>query len=403
MGEKKKMLNLTKEQRVSKLISDATKIVGAKGPVEIANPEAYKEFVDLCNHPIFHPPLNTMKLSNGETVKIGGFPHNIRAKLYDIPPEEEAAVWKRKKIYSDNLNKRNAKLSQAYKMVVVRTDGTLTKLSQFSQREQQMIELFGRMFSLQEVHQMCLTEWQIPVGIKAIEDFRTAHWKEIEQKIEVHKRDYSDIRLGYKRSRLEELSWMYITRKNIYQATLKADDHRLLLQTIEQIRKEVEGDTIRFDGKITLDIETTIENHIRKELFKGLPLKEVILARIAARTGVPTDFLINDLNRSYYGAFLNGSVEDIAHEELPLYPSNQEYDFTAIKEFQAKEVEAVESKKIQIKKVETQNNSSGSSLKDALLSMLKKKKESIDFTESQATNKNIDKRNSGDVTTNYGK
>lgn len=389
---------LSYEQRVQKTIDDAIKLVGSTGPVEIIDQDAYDEFIRLCNNPIFHPPKNTVKLSNGKEISLGNLDHYIKKMVYDLPKDEQRAVMNKRKLYNTLLNTRNAKLRQAYKMQVKRSDTLSTRYSQFAQREKQIIELFGRMFSIQEVHEMCVREWKIPATAAMVGDFRNAHWKEIQSKIEVHKRDYSDIRLGYKRSRLEELTWLYLTRKSIYEGTKKAEDHRLLLATIEQIRKEIEGDSLRIDGKISMDIEVTIQEQMRKELFRFMPLKEIILARIAARSNMPVDVLVADLNKSYYGKYLQGSVVDISHEEITDYPSSQTYDFNRIQIMHAKADKEKETVNVIDKAKETAKAEKDTSVKQLLQSVVKQSQDKLNFTTSSAVAKLIEKRNRGEVT-----
>jgi hypothetical protein len=395
---------LPRDIRAKKLIEDAKKQVGALGRVEVVDENAYNEFVRLCNNPIFHPPHNVIKASNGKLIKLGLLNHQIQKAVEDLPKKERDMILAKRKIYSNLLNTRNAKLKQAFKLQVRRDADTVTRFSQFAKREQQIIDLFGRMFSVQEVHEICLRDWQLPVTIANVVDFRTANLKAINEKIEVHKRDYSDIRLGYKRSRLEELTWLYLTRKSIYDATKKAEDHRLLLQTIEQIRKEVEGDTLRIDGKINFDVEQTIENQIKKELFRYLPLKEIILSRVAAKVGMDPTKLISDINTSYYGKYLMQNAEDIQHEEIKNYPSNQIYDFTQIHQQQVKiekdkQLNQTKKSKEDLEK-ENQEQQTANQSKQVILDVLKSRQKKINASTSSAVARLLAKARGEDYSEN---
>ena len=60
------------------------------------------------------------------------------------------------------------------------------------------------------------------------------------------KKDYSDIRLGYKGSRLEELQYIYNNRKSIYSKSNSREDEKELMTLIESIKKR---NTRRFSYK----------------------------------------------------------------------------------------------------------------------------------------------------------
>jgi hypothetical protein len=56
--------------------------------------------------------------------------------------------------------------------------------------------------------------------------------------IEKFKLSHVDMRLGVKRSRLEELTYLYGLQKEKFEETKRNDNYNLLLRTLEQIRKE---------------------------------------------------------------------------------------------------------------------------------------------------------------------
>ena len=129
-----------------------------------------------------------------------------------------------------------------------------------------------------------------------------------------------------KRPRLEELAWMYSKMKARYVSLNGIDAYNSMLRTLEQIRKEAEGDVLNINGVLDVNIEVTIQNHIQKEILKTINLKEIILGRVAARMNFDTKKLVAGLHNSYYAKFVDISGEYDEEAEMN-YPSNQAYDF----------------------------------------------------------------------------
>lgn len=200
-------------------------------------------------------------------------------------------------------------------------------------RKTEILELFGKFYNLTEVHRILINEYKLETNFVSLENFRVKHLDQIKELQEEYVRDYSDIRLTHKKSRLEELNELFIGRKNIYNTTKKGEDYKLLLQTIEQIKREVEGDIVTINGNINLNIEQTLTSHIYQELIKGLAIKEIILSRVAARTNTNPYYLLSRLIHSYYSKF-NGfdDTQEINEDiEINLYPSQLIYNFDEIK------------------------------------------------------------------------
>ncbi len=119
----------------------------------------------------------------------------------------------------------------------------------------------------------------------------------------------TDVRLYNKRPRLEELAWMYSKMKARYVALNGIDAYNSMLRTLEQIRKEAEGDIININGVLDVNIEVKIQNHIQKEILRTINLKEIILGRVAARMNYDPNKLIAGLHNSYYAKFVEISGE----------------------------------------------------------------------------------------------
>jgi hypothetical protein len=309
-------------------LADARAQIGNRGEIQITNHEEYKRFVELSKHPI----LNAEKyitVSDGRTLSLG-YPRLPKA-IETLPAKEIEQINIRKKLYHSICGQRNAAYSKAYG-TTLNHNGVMKRkagrISPLFQRSEEIIELFGKMFTVKEIHEICLKDWDLKVTISVLVNFREVNKHVILQKIEGYKKSYDSVRLCHKRSRLEELSWLYTKRKAVHQASGKADDHKLLLQTLEQLRKEAEGDTLRIDGNLNVNMEMTIKNQIENEMMKHMLIKEIIISRVCAKIGADPVRMMTSIKDSYYRKRLE-SVEDIPHEDVR-YPSEQAYDFNKI-------------------------------------------------------------------------
>jgi hypothetical protein len=299
-------------------------------PEGVIDDEAYLEYIKKARHPL----LTTKKMyecSDGTEINLASFPHIITKKIKHLPVKEQNTILTKKDLYSKINNKATALKRKAFGSKqgrVERHGGVLTT------KREELIEYFGRMFTVDEMTKHINSEWGIPVKRGTVEKFRKEHAVEIERKVEVFKSSYSDIRLGVKRSRIEELVWLYAKAKEKYKDTLGREDYKILLTTLESIRKEAEGDRLTIDGKVDVNYEANIHLHLREEVFKTLNLKEIILGRVAARMNVNPVKLIYSLNQSFYKKFSNvlGDYDDENDGDIT-FPSQMNYNFEKIQKY----------------------------------------------------------------------
>lgn len=369
---------------------DAKKIVGDLGPVaqlKITNQQAFDEFKRLSTSKI----LNEGKqytASDGKVWSLGDFSKNFVERIKIYPLEEQRRILVRRKMYLSLNGKRNAAYRKAYG-TTLNKDGLSKKdrdqLTPFQQRKEEIIELFGRMFSLKEVHEICLKDWDLRCTIESLSKFKNAHQHVILQKIEEYKRTYDNVRLGYKRSRLEELSWMFEKRKKIYEFSKKGEDHRLMLMTLEQLRKEAEGDTLKIDANLNLNMELTIKNQIENELMKNALIKEIIISRVSAKLGLDPMRMLTSIKDSFYNERL-ALAEDIPHEEVR-YPSSQTYDFQkieAINKQSEQQLQIAKEKYEAAKVLAPEIKDKAEDLKKSLIERLSGKKQAIQQIKNSA-------------------
>lgn len=326
--------------------NDVEVVAKSNEDLQIRNVEAYKRYEKLSKHPIL-TTMKMMKASDGQRYNLATVHTYLLPKIAHLPQEEQDKIMAAKKVYYKVAMSRNSELKKAYGTNVKMVAGLNNEAAKIEKVvisnpltivQDEVIELFGRMFSIAEVHEIILTKYtkRHPalknVTMNHLKGFRVNNSVAIQDKIEAFKREYTDMRLSIKRGRLEELVWMYQYRKRVYETSGKGEDHRILLQTLEQIRKEAEGDTLRIEGGIEINTELLITNHIDKEIMSNLNIKEIVLARISSRSHVPVRMFLGQLAKSWYNPVFDETV-DIEHEEIKS-PSNQSYDFDKIERMQ---------------------------------------------------------------------
>lgn len=306
-------------------------------PEDVVNPKEYIKLLALQNHPIIRN--NIYISSQGDEINIGMLSHRLKKFIEHLSPKEQEDVLELKRRYNQMRGKISSAHAKAYGKSgryggMKKEEIAINKITPF---EEDIIELLGRMFTIAEVVKIMGEDNGIFVEEDEVKKILQKHIVEIEKKREEFRNRVTDVRLYNKRPRLEELAWMYSRMKTRYIAINSTDAYNAMLRTIEQIRKEAEGDIININGSMDINIEVTIQNHIQKDILKTINLKEIILGRVAARMNYDPHKLIAGLHNSYYAKFvdISGQYDDNAQMD---YPSNSAYDFTAIERTAGKEV-----------------------------------------------------------------
>ena len=358
---------------------------------KIVDPIAFDKYMSLMNNALLVKYRNEAHTcSDGTPINMATPKHIIKEKIEHLEDSEIEKILKIKSVYDGIHCKAIGYKSLAFGGVhrsVSAERKNLSNLVEF--RKEEIIELFGRMFSESEVHKILVEEWKIPVSVNTIRMFYKRYNELIQQKREEYKRTYSNVRLAVKRSRLDELTWMYISHKDKYKRNKNANDLKVLISLLEQIRKEVEGESIRIDGNLDVKIESTVNIHLQKEVFKEISLNQIILSRVASRTGTNSFRLLKSLVDSCYSKFTGLlSAPETEEGEVVEYPSFENYDWVEIerKQGEIKEQEAVilETRLNNDKKLA--ESAVKDDLKAKLLARLKANKEVLNIKES-----NIDK------------
>lgn len=341
-------------------------------PEGVVNPKEYIKMVALEKHPILRN--NIYISSEGDEINIGMLPHRLKKHIEHLSPKEQEDILELKRKY----NQMRAKVTTAKALAFGRAGRyggakkenlAVYKLSPF---EEDIIELLGRMFTVAEVVRIMGEDNGVIVTEDDVKSVLRKHIVEIEKKREEFRNRVTDVRLYNKRPRLEELAWMYSKMKARYVALNSVDAYNSMLRTLEQIRKEAEGDIININGVLDVNIEVTIQNHIQKEILKTINLKEIILGRVASRMNYDVGKLIAGLHNSYYAKFVDISGDFDPNAEMS-YPSNSAYDFAEIERNAEKTILDIKAEDVTEKE-----KSAATNIKDLFLEKIRKQKQDME-------------------------
>lgn len=353
-----------------------------KLPEGIKDKKAYKKMLKLQKHPIL--TSNKMhECSDGIIINIALFPHVIKKKIAHLTEVEQKEILDLKAEYYSVNNNLTVQKRLAYGL---KQGGgkSASRSSLLEQRREELIEYFGRMFTIEEVFKIVKKDWGIPVGKAVVAAFRSENAVEIEKLIERHQATFSDIRLGVKRSRMEELTYLYAKQKDKHEDTNARDDLKILLQMLEQIRKEAEGNRLTIDGKVDINYEQNIHLHLQQEVFKTFNIKEIILGRVAAKMGIDPVKLIYSLQQSYYKRFSNvlGDYDPDQKTDI-VYPSQMNYDFERIGRMHMQHDKDIEDAIVLEEEKNDKDKDRAKLLKEKLRKKLQKKKATVKDTKAK--------------------
>jgi|SRR5690554_502949 len=317
--------------------------------------------------------------SDGTEVNYKTTARNIRVKLMHLEGEELEEVLTMSKEYQTfrgRLMMLNRKLKgQPYFM-------ENTHWSKAKERSQELLDLFGKMYSGKEVHEIVVNEWKLfNVKYNQILQFQREHSAEIGKLRADYQSNVKNVRLVHKRSRLDELTSLYQSRKSKYRLTQLKSDYELMLKTLEQIRKEVEGEKLTINGRIEVEHEMAVQSHVNSEILKYLNINDIIISRLCARLGVNPKYVLYRLHTSYYSKLTGFLPNSLDKDTQITYPSNFVYDFSRIEEL-SKELDTED---IEYKEEPDSKDPEGmTKLKQLLLQKLQEKKDSLTDQENRS-------------------
>ena len=351
-------------------------------PEGVVDQQQYLKYIALTKHSLFRNPIYTT--SEGEEVSIKLLPHFLKRKIEHLPPKEQEIILELKSKYNQLQQRANVAKAVAFGRIGRKKKKTDEQLELQRKAEQALehdiITLLGRMFSINEVVKILAEDNGLLVTHAQVKDVLARNLVTIERKREEFRNKVTDVRLYNKRPRLEELAWMYSKMKMRYISLNSTDAYNAMLRTLEQIRKEAEGDILNIKGAIDVNLNVELQAHIQKEIIKTINLKEIILGRIAARMNYDTTKLIAGLHNSYYNQFVQISGDYDPNAEMQ-YPSLVNYDFAEIERNNADRDDVVD---VQATEVTEPEHNKAASIRELFLKKIRDQKAQYESRTSTA-------------------
>ena len=313
---------------------DFKDILNAPVPPEIVDSVAWKKYLVMKESATLKR-IHVLA-SDGTEINLLWFPRKLNETIKHLSTSEREEILE---LYSA---RRKAQITANRLLAVARGSFDLARKRKQAEKAEHAAlhlsdvslvedvkELLGKMFTPREVVRILAESREIEVELSYVQDVLKRFINDIEKRRDEFRNRVQDVRLYSKRPRLEELSWMYTQMKTRYKALRSNDAYNSMLRTLEQIRKEAEGDQIFVNGAIDVNVETEIRLHIQQTIYKSVNLKEIILGRVAARMNWSLPKLVAGLHNSYYARFMPTSEEYDPQAEME-YPSSMNYDFNRI-------------------------------------------------------------------------
>jgi len=348
-------------------------------PEGVVDQKAYIKFVALSRNPLIRN--HYIETSDGETINLHIAPQWIRKYIEHLPLKEQEEILQKKQQWQSINMKRKAAEQAAFAQEhnkLGRPKGDAV--------EHDIVELLGRMFTVAEVVKIMGEDNEIVITDDQVKSVLKRRLPEIERKREEFRNKVADVRLYNKRPRLEELAWMYGKMKMRYVAYSGIDSYNAMLRTLEQLRKEAEGDQININGALDVNVNVEIQAHIQKEILKTINLKEIIIGRIAARMGYDTKKLIAGLHNSYYNQFVQISGDFNPNAEME-FPSLINYDYNEIERKNTEFDAAVEIKE---EPVTDSDKDKAAAIREMFLSKIRSQRQQTEAKTSAYTNIDVE-------------
>ena len=338
-----------------------------KIPTDVIDKTEYLKYYAFSQSPILRNTI--IETSDGGEINIAMFPHYIREKIKHLPPKEQEYIMERKSQYAKMIQKRNVAHGKAYG----RTGRKRKDAPQENVQEKidQAVE--------QDI-KILVEDNGIIVSANKVKEVMARNLVAIERAREEFRNKVTDVRLYNKRPRLEELAWMYSKMKMRYIALNSTEAYNAMLRTLEQIRKEAEGDILNINGAIDVNLNVELQAHIQKEIIKTINIKEIILGRIAARMNYDCKKLVAGLHNSYYAQFVQISGEFNPDAEMQ-YPSLVNYDFGEIERRNAERDDITE---VEAEEVTPEEHDKATSIRELFLKKIREQKKTYEARTSTA-------------------
>ena len=203
----------------------------------------------------------------------------------------------------------------------------------FDIKEAELLELFGRWRTMDEVYNYVREEWGYQCSHSMVRNFyhrNKAKITELRNKYEI---SYNDLSVTKKTSRIERLAYLLHEMTEKFSDNKNVNYSKEIRAILDQVKKEVEGDEIKLNIQGKIDVNATVAvNRSLVDLIRKVPINNMVVAMVAAKRGLdPVKFMGQFTNSFYknhngFSPFLDKGAGD-GKVDLP---SNIIYDWAEI-------------------------------------------------------------------------
>ena len=177
-------------------------------PDSVLNKEEYIEYLKICDYIDSIQTTYTHIKEDGTEVIVSTMGSSyILAKtceFHGIPKEIEDQINERGLVMK-SLNMQRSVRKKKFTPLLGKTSTILDS------RRSELIEMFGKLYTIQEVHQHVRKQMGYDIGVSTIRKFYSANLSEIEALRADYESNFSDLSLTKKRGRLDKLSHLFYT------------------------------------------------------------------------------------------------------------------------------------------------------------------------------------------------
>lgn len=267
-------------------------------PDFIQNPDMYREWFLLDKFIETHPErIQVIPDKNGDPVHLDMTmsPGALRKKIQSRPPAEQERLMKISSMFRSLIAKK-ANATRKWNL-------TIQKGNVLDVKKTELLEMFGRLYTIDEVHKEIWERWGIKVNIATVTKFYHDNLDKIDKLRAKYEENYSDLALTKKKSRLDKLSSMFYVLWQKFKEEEKVQISTELRNILKDIKQEVEGELIRidFNGKLDVDMTLSINQKIG-DITPRISLAAIVVGLVAARAGLDPLKLMSKLSSSYYSS-----------------------------------------------------------------------------------------------------
>lgn len=235
-----------------------------------------------------------------------------------------------------------------------------------------IIELLGQYKNKDEVKKIIYDCYGVEITDHKINQVKLKSLDKIDKLKSEWEDNYDEFSVSRKKGRIERLVYLLQTQTEEYKRanTAPVSRSKEIRETLEQIRKEIEGDKLKIDINGNIDINASIAMNMNvMQITQKVSINSLIIGLVAAKRGLDPTALMASLTNSYYKVYngFNPAVEG-GQQEMT-YPSTliNNYDWEKIRMIHENN-DHIEEAKI----IEESPTNTAIDMKQKLMEMMKK-------------------------------